>query len=281
VEFGMGDAVLQGVGIGLRREHYGEILECTRVVDFLEIVPENFVAHGGRPLAVLHACAERWPIAAHGVSVSLGGADAFDAAYMRGLRALLDRCGTTQYSDHLCYAAIDGVAYYDLLPLPFSTAAARHAAARIREAEDLLQRPIAIENISYYATMPGSAQDEGAFVREVVERAQCDLLLDVNNVYVNAINHGCDPFEMLWALPTERAVRIHLAGHIREGVRLLDNHGAAVDPTVWSMYRAVIQRHGPIPTLLEWDTNIPSLDRVLDEADLARTILRAQAQEVA
>lgn len=281
----MGDVAVYGVGIGLRREHYGEILGCTRALDFLEIVPENFVGRGGRPLAVLEACAQRWPIAAHGVSASLGGPDPFDAEYLEGLRALLDRCRVTAYTDHLCYAAIGGTSYYDLLPLPFSTAAATHAATRIRECQDRLQRPVAIENISYYAAMPGSTSDEGAFVREVVERADCGLLLDVNNVYVNAINADRDPFEMLWALPTERAVRIHLAGHVREGVRLIDNHGTAVDPTVWAMYRAVIERHGAIPTLLEWDTDVPSLDRVLDEADLARAIVTevaaAPAQEVA
>jgi uncharacterized protein len=281
----MGDVAVHGVGIGLRREHYAEILGCTRALDFLEIVPENFVARGGRPLAVLDACAQRWPIAAHGVSVSLGGPDPFDAEYLGGLRALLDRCRVTAYTDHLCYAAAGGTSYYDLLPLPFSAAAATHAAARIRECQDRLQRPVAVENISYYATMPGSTSDEGDFVREVVERADCGLLLDVNNVYVNAVNADRDPFEMLWALPTERAVRIHLAGHVREGVRLVDNHGTAVDPTVWAMYRAVIERHGAIPTLLEWDTDVPSLDRVLDEADLARAILAdvalALAQEVA
>jgi uncharacterized protein len=269
----MSSAAVTGVGIGLRREHYGEILDCARPLDFLEIVPENFVGRGGRPLALLRACAERWPIAAHGVSMSLGGPDAFDQEYVVGLGGLLDACGTGRYTDHLCYAAIDGVAYHDLLPLPFTSAAARHAAARISELRDRLGRPVAVENISYYAVMPGSEKDEADFVREVIERADCELLLDVNNVYVNAINHGCDPFEMLWSLPTERAVQIHLAGHIREGERLLDNHGEAVCDPVWAMYRAVIERHGAIPTLIEWDTHIPPLGRVLDEADAARAIL--------
>ncbi len=273
----MQNAGIAGVGIGLRREHYGEILQCTRPLDFLEIVPENFVGRGGAPLSLLRRCAERWPIAAHGVSVSPGGGDAFDGDYLAGLGALLGECGVERYTDHLCYAAIGGVAYYDLLPLPFCTAAARHTAARIVELGDRLQRPIAVENISFYATMPGSVQDEGDFVREVIERADCGLLLDVNNVYVNAVNHGCDPLEMLWALPTERAVHIHLAGHIREGERLLDNHGAAVGDPVWALYRAVMGRHGPIPTLVEWDTAIPALDRVLDEADKARAILQACA----
>ncbi len=273
----MGKHTVHGVGIGLRREHYGEILQCSRTIDFLEIIPENFVRHGGRPLEMLRQCAERWAIAAHGVSMSLGGRDDLDEGYATGLAQLLDVCGSERYTDHLCYAAIDGVSYFDLLPLPFSTASARHAAGRITQVRDRLRRPIAVENISYYATMPGSSQAEGAFIHEVVERADCGLLLDVNNVYVNAINHDRDPFEMLWELPTERAVQIHLAGHVREGVRLIDNHGAAVNDTVWAMYRAVIERHGPIATLLEWDTNIPALDRVLDEADKARAIQQACA----
>jgi hypothetical protein len=263
---------LHGVGIGLRREHYDAIVGCDRQLDFLEIIPENFVDHGGNPRRVLERCAQRWPIAAHGVSLSIGGPDPFDRAYVAGLRALLDALDVAVYTDHLCYAAIDGSAFFDLLPLPFTTAAARHAAARILEIQDRLGLPVAVENITYYATMPGSACSEGAFVTEVVERAQCGLLLDVNNVYVNARNHGLDPLRALLELPLERTQQIHLAGFCPEAGRLIDDHGAPVHDDVWALYRAAIERIGPAPTLVEWDNAIPSLSRLLDEADRARAI---------
>ncbi len=265
-------AVLHGVGVGLRREHYDAILACDRQLDFLEVTPENFVEHGGNPLRVLERCAQRWPIAAHGVSMSLGGPDPFDPSYVDGLRRLLETLEVATYTDHLCYAAIDGFAFFDLLPMPFSTAAARHAASRIRELRDRLERPVAVENITYYATMPGSACSEGAFVTEVIERADCGLLLDVNNAYVNARNHGLDPLRALLELPIERAVQIHLAGFCPEGGRLIDDHGAPVHDDVWRLYRAVIERIGPVPTLVEWDNAIPSMSRLLDEADHARAI---------
>jgi hypothetical protein len=267
----------EGVGIGLRREHYATIASCERRLDFLEIIPENFVGHGGNPLRVLEQCAAKWPIAVHGVSMSVGGIDPFDATYLAGLRDLLRRLDAALYTDHLCYAAIGGVSYFDLLPLPFSGAAARHAAARVRELQDRLERPIAIENITYYAAMPGSTGDEGDFVTEVIERADCGLLLDVNNVYVNARNHGRDPVTSLLALPLARARQIHLAGFCAEDGRLIDDHGAAVHDDVWQLYRIAVERIGPVPTLIEWDNAVPPLDRVLDEADRARAIQQLAA----
>lgn len=263
---------IAGVGIGLRREHYAELLACERQLDFLEITPENYVGHGGWPRQVLRSCAERWPIATHGVSMSPGGPDPLEPGAIASLRALMDEVGSHTYSDHLCYASIAGTAFYDLLPLPWCTAAAKHTAARVRELQDRLQRPLALENISYYAVMPGSVDDEGAFVREVIERAGCGLLLDVANVFVNASNFGRDPFELLHALPLEHAVQVHLAGSVLEDGRRIDNHGAPVHDTVWRMYEAVIARCGALPTLVEWDNAIPPLARVLDEADRARAI---------
>ena len=270
--------LMQGVGIGLRREHYAELLACSRRIDWLEIVPENYVDAGGRHRAMLDACCERWPVLAHGVSVSVGGPDPLPSAYLTALRALLERIDAPFYTDHLCYAAIDGTVFHDLLPLPFTDEAVRHTATRIRELADRLERPVAVENITYYATMPGSAMSEGEFVTAVCEEADCGLLLDVNNAYVNAMNHGLDPLASLLALPLSRTRQIHLAGHVQEGPRLLDNHGHPVDGAVWALYRAALQRLGPIPTLLEWDTCIPPLDRVLDEADMARTIYQEVAQ---
>jgi uncharacterized protein len=263
-----------GVGIGLRREHFAAIERCERTVDWLEIIPENYVGYGGAARRNLAHCRERWPVVAHGVSLSLGGPDPLPGEYVAGLRRLLDELQAPFYTDHLCYATIDGINFYDLLPLPFTEEAVRHTAGRIRELTERLGRPVAVENITYYAEMPGGQLSEGQFVTAVVEEAGCGLLLDVNNVYVNAKNHGLDPLAVLEALPLHRTRQIHIAGHVEEGGRLLDNHGRPLVDPVWQLYEQALARVGPVPTLLEWDTDIPALDRVLDEADRAREIWR-------
>ena len=263
----------------MRREHYAELAKCTRELDWLEIVPENYVRPGGVARARLDEFRERWQIIAHGVSASVGGPDPLDAdGYISDLKTLLDELEVPFYTDHLCYTQIGGNTFYDLLPLPFTEEAAKHAAARIRELADRLERPVLVENISYYAVMPGSGLSEGEWITAVVEEADCGLLFDINNVYVNAVNHKEDPFELMWSMPMHRARQIHLAGHVVEGPRIVDDHSSPVVDTVWKMYRAALERIGPIPTLLEWDTNIPPLDRVLDEADKARAIYREVTQ---
>lgn len=264
-----------GVGIGLRPCHYDAIVACERPLDWLEIIPENYVDRGGRHPAVLARVAERWPVIAHGVSTSIAGPDPFDREYLAGLRRLLDRLDPPFYSDHLCYAAAGGRTTFDLLPVPRCEEAVLHVAARARELADRLERPLVLENITYYATMPGSTMGEGEFITAVLEAAECGLLLDLNNVYVNARNHGRDPLADLDELPLARTRQIHLAGFTPDldGI-LLDSHGSAVADGVWELYRAVIERLGPVPTLIEWDTDIPVLDRVLDEADRARAIVR-------
>ncbi|MEX1363218.1 MAG: DUF692 domain-containing protein [Nannocystaceae bacterium] len=266
-----------GVGIGLRREHFAAIETTDRELDWLEIIPENYVGHGGAVRRNLVRCRERWPVVAHGVSMSLGGPDPLDSEYVRGLKQLLDELEAPFYTDHLCYATIGGTNFYDLLPLPFTDEAVLHTAARIRELADRLERPVAVENISYYAKMPGGAMTEGQFVSEVVREADCGLLLDVNNVFVNACNHDEDPRASLEALPYDRALQIHIAGHIDQGGRKLDTHGRPLVPEVWSLFEHALTLTGPVPTLLEWDTDIPPLDRVLDEADRARAIWREHA----
>lgn len=261
-----------GVGIGLRREHYGTLPSTQRHVDWLEIIPENYVGVGGLARRRLDECRERWPVIAHGVSMSIGGPDPLPVEYIAGLKTLLDELDAPYYTDHLCYASIGGTQFYDLLPLPYTDDAVRHTAARVRELQDRLERPVALENISFYAFMPGSTLTHAEFVTEVLREADCGLLLDVNNVFVNANNHGLDPLEALEALPLERTLQMHIAGHVVEGPRLLDTHGAPLVPGVWALYRAALERLGPIPALLEWDTEIPELDRVLDEADTARGV---------
>ncbi|MEM7151350.1 MAG: DUF692 domain-containing protein [Myxococcota bacterium] len=265
-------STLKGVGIGLRREHFAAIGGCDRALDWLEIIPENYVGRGGLVRRNLAQCRERWPVVAHGVSLSLGGPDPLDLEYVAGLKQLLDELEAPFYTDHLCYATIGGRNFYDLLPLPFSEEAVVHCAGRIRELADRLERPVGVENISYYAEMPGGSLSEGEFVSAVVTEAGCGLLLDVNNVYVNARNHDEDPVAALESLPLDAALQVHLAGHIEEGGRLLDNHGAPVLDEVWSLYRHALSKTGPVPTLIEWDTDIPPLDRVLDEADRAREL---------
>jgi uncharacterized protein (UPF0276 family) len=265
-------ARLEGVGIGLRRAFHEEILATTRRVDWLEIVAENFAGLARRPAYVLERCAERWPIVSHGVALSVGGRDSMDA-YVANLRPLLERLQPPFFSDHLCYSTIGGRQTFDLLPLPFHAEAVRHVAQRAREIQERAGYPLLLENITYYAVMPGSEMSEPDFVRTVLEEANVGLLLDVNNLYVNAVNHGTDPIGALDRLPLDRVRQIHLAGFTREGSLLLDTHSRPVADTVWSLYREVLRRAGPVPTLIEWDQSIPSLDAVLDEADRARAIL--------
>lgn len=263
---------LRGVGIGLRRQFHDEILRTSRRIDWLEIIAENFMGLGGRPQYVLAQCRERWPIVPHGVALSVGGPDSMDR-YLEVLGPLLDDLDAPFFSEHLCYASIGGTQSFDLLPLPFHEEAVAHAARRARNVAERLGRPLILENITCYAVMPGSEMTEPAFVRAVLDRADCGLLLDVNNLYLNATNHGIEAGVLLDGLPLERVRQIHLAGCSQEGDVLLDTHSSAVKPPVWDLYRDVIRRLGPIPTLIEWDQRIPSLDAVLDEADRARTIL--------
>ncbi len=263
---------MRGVGIGLRRELHAALLKTERRVDWLEVVPENFMDVGGRPRWVLDQCRERWPLVTHGVSLSLGNRTP-DPTYLDALGAVIDRVDPPYFSDHACWTSLDGVESMDLLPLPWSPIAAERLAAHARVACERIGRPLVLENITTYAVMPGSTMTEGAFLRAALEEASAFLLLDVNNVYVNAVNHGRDPLELLMELPLERVRQIHLAGHRREGDLLLDTHDGPVSEPVLALYRAALERTGPVPVLIEWDQRIPALDVVLDEADRARAIL--------
>jgi len=269
----------RGIGIGLRRPHHEAILETSRCIDWVAIAPENYLDRGGRSLRVLAACAERWPLQAHGVSLSLGGPDPLDRELLDKTRALLDRIGCGEFTEHACLARAGGAQFHDLIPVPWTDEAVRHMAARVRQAAELLDRPVALENISTYCVMPGSRMTECEFVRAVCEEADAGLLLDVNNVYVNARNHDRDPVRMLDELPLDRTRYIHLAGFADEGWVVIDNHGAAVSEEVWSLYAEAIRRLGPVPTLIEWDLHIPPLDVVLDQADRARAVQEAALRE--
>lgn len=271
-----------GVGIGLRREFFDELPATARPLDWVELLTENHLGWGGRAARALEACRARWPVVPHGVCLDLGGPDPLCDEYLEGLAALVERTGAPWFSDHVCYARLDGTYLHDLLPLPFTREAAAHVAARARAARARVGRPLLVENPSYYALMPGAELSEADFLRAVVEQADCGLLLDVNNVWVNAFNHGYDPRAFLDALPLERVGQVHLAGHeVRPDV-ILDTHAAPVADPVWDLYRELLERIGPVSTLIEWDADIPSLDAVLDEADRARALLaRAAPSEVA
>jgi uncharacterized protein len=264
---------VRGIGIGLRRDFHDELLQSPRggAVDWLEIVAENFMGMGGRPARVLAAARERWPIVAHGVALSVGGPDPLDP-YLAAVKPLLDSLAVPFFTDHLCYASLGGFQSFDLLPLPFHEAAVEHVAERARQAQNRLERPLLLENITYYAAMPGSDRSEATFLHEVLAEANCGLLLDLTNVYVNALNHGHDPRAQLELLPLSRVGQIHLAGPSRDGDLWLDTHSTKVPAPVWELYRETLARTGPVPTLIEWDQSIPSLDAVLDEAERARQI---------
>ncbi len=273
-------------GIGLRRVHFDQLDQLGDGIDFLEIVSENFMRFGGRPRRVLEELRGRFPIIPHGVALSVGGPDALDGRYLASLKALLDWLEPPWFSDHLAYSSAFGVEYHELLPLPFTEEAVRHAAGRASEVQQRMDRPLLLENPTYYLRMPGAQMTEAEFIRAVIERADCGLLLDVNNVYVNAINHGYDPHAFIDAMPLERVRQLHIAGHDASGEFLIDTHGARVDPKVLDLYAYTLNKLGPTWSLLEWDHDLPPLAGLLEESDRVRgvgtrALGRAAAQEAA
>jgi uncharacterized protein len=237
------------------------------------------MAMHGRPKYVLDACLERWPLVPHGVAASVGSgrSDNYDTE----LQKLCDHIDPSFYSDHLCYSSLGGHESFDLLPLPRTHEAVDRVAARARALTSRVGLPMLLENITYYAEMPGAQMPEHTFLERVLEASDCGLLLDLNNVYLNAKNHGEDPHAVLLRMPMHKVRQIHLAGFSRQGDVLLDTHAAPVVDAVWDLYRETLARTGPVPTLIEWDQDIPSLDAVLDEADKARQILQGFAPKEA
>jgi uncharacterized protein (UPF0276 family) len=257
---------VHGAGLGLRRSFLAELAAGTfpDFPDFFEVAPENWMGMGGRYARQLRAFTERHPLVCHGLSLSIGGPLPLDEQFLRDLRAFLDLHQVRLYSEHLSYTTDDGQ-LYDLLPIPFTAEAVDYVAARVRQVQDVLGRRIALENVSYYAA-PGQEMSELDFLLAVLEKADCDLLLDVNNIYVNAINHRYDANAFLDALPAERIAYIHIAGHYEEAPDLrVDTHGADVIPEVWALLDRAYARCGVIPTLLERDFNIPPLPELLAE----------------
>lgn len=259
-----------GFGLGLRRPHYAAFLEGTVAVDFVEVISENFMVAGGRPLRTLDQVRAHYPVALHGVSLSIGSAGGLRTDYLARLRALADRIEPLWVSDHLCWTGNAHFNSHDLLPLPYTAEALDVVCANIAQAQDALGRTLVIENPSSYLVFPDQAMPEWAFLAELTARTGCDLLLDVNNIYVSAQNHGFDAMAYLDGIPADRVRQIHLAGHSRGEHLLIDTHDQPVPDPVWALYRAALARCGAVATMIERDDNIPELGELLDELALAR-----------
>ena len=268
-----------GAGLGFRRELLPAL--NTRVpdaIDFFELAPENWIELGGLYARDLRRFTERHPFVCHGLSLSLGGPTPLDELLLTKIRQFMDTHGIALYTEHLSYCSDDGH-LYDLLPIPFTEEAVKYVAARIRRAQDILERRIAIENASYYTPSPIAEMDEASFIRAILDEADCDLHLDVNNVFVNSVNHRYDPVAFLQTMPTERIVYMHMAGHYDEAPDLIvDTHGADVIEPVWSLLDAAYRIHGVAPTLLERDFNIPPLDELVCEVERIARIQRQHRQ---
>ncbi|MBS0229306.1 MAG: DUF692 domain-containing protein [Proteobacteria bacterium] len=276
---------LHGFGLGLRPPHYASLLEGDAgAVDWLEIVSENFMVAGGRPLAMLDRCAERWPLAMHGVSLNIGGSDPLDGEYLQALSKLARRVRPALISDHLCWTRHQGVQFHDLLPLPQDEASLRHVAMRVHQVQDAIGTQLVLENVSSYLRYAGDTLGEAEFLSALVAETGCGLLLDVNNVYVNAHNHGIDPIDYFNALPAPAVKQIHLAGHSADALGsglLIDTHDAPVCAEVWSLYGQAMRHFGQVPTMIERDDHIPPLDALLAELDIARGIAASVRLELA
>jgi uncharacterized protein len=261
-----------GIGVGLRVPHYKTIFEHHPAVDFFEIISENFMLEGGKPLYHLGRVLESYRVVQHGVSLAIGGPAEPDRDYLCRLKRLLTRVDSPWLSDHFCWGGVPGANLHDLLPLPHTSAAVRRVSERARRIQDFLERPLALENTSSYLQFRSSTMPEWEFIGEIAERAEIGLLLDVNNVYVSAFNHGFDPYEFVRNLPHHRIVQIHLAGHTNLGSYIIDTHDGHVIEPVWELYRETIELTGPVSTLIEWDDKIPDLCVLLAEAERARRV---------
>jgi uncharacterized protein len=261
-----------GFGVGLRRPHYLHILEQRPAMDWFEVTSENFMVAGGRPLEVLEGVRAHYPIVMHGVSLSVGSSDPLNRTYLDSLRRAAQRFEPAWISDHLCWTGVGGRNVHDLLPLPYNEETVTHVAGRIRQVQDILERTILIENVSSYMTFRSSRLEEWEFLNAVAEQADCAILLDINNIFVNAFNHHFDPIRYLDAIPAKRVVQFHLAGHSDHGTYLIDTHDHPIRAEVWTLYQHSVRRFGRVPTLIEWDDNIPEFEVLAATAAEARRL---------
>jgi uncharacterized protein (UPF0276 family) len=273
-------ASLSGFGLGLRKPHYRDFLEGRAAADFVEVISENFMVAGGRPRDVLRRVREHYPVALHGVSLSVGSADGVDRDYLRRLRTLANEIEPAAVSDHLCWTRVDGVNSHDLLPLPYTEEALDIVCDNLAIAQDSLGRAMLIENPSSYIAFPGT-MTEWEFLAEMARRSGCGLLLDVNNIFVSAANHGFDAGAYLAGIPAAHVAQIHLAGHSQGQDLLIDTHDQPVPGGVWALYAEAVALVGPVPAMIERDDNIPPIGDLLDELVMARQIAVNAARQVA
>lgn len=261
-----------GFGLGLRAQHYTDILDGDPPIDWFEVISENYLVPGGQPLRMLDKIRARYPIVMHGVSLSIASTAPFDEDYLKGLKTLADRTEPKFVSDHLCWTGVHGVNLHDLLPFPYTREALDHVVSRIQHVQDFLKRPIALENVSTYVQFGHSEMQEWEFIAEMTKRTDCWLVFDVNNVYVSAFNHDYSADEFIAGIPADRVVQFHLAGHEHNMTHIIDTHDALVCDAVWDLYRKSLQRFGPVSTIIERDDDIPPLADMVTELSRARVI---------
>ncbi|MCK5724044.1 MAG: DUF692 domain-containing protein [Gammaproteobacteria bacterium] len=261
-----------GYGLGLRKEHYETVLTERPKVDWFEIVSENYMVDGGKPLDYLTRIREHYPMVMHGVSMSIGSTEPLNFDYLKQLKELIKRVEPEWISDHLCWTGVNGLNLHDLMPLPYTEEAIQHVAERVSQVQDYLGQQILLENVSSYVSYTDSIMSEWEFFREVTERADCKILLDINNIYVSAYNHNFDPFTYLTAMPSERVYQFHLAGHTHENNLIIDTHDHPIADPVFDLYAAAVEHFGRVSTMIERDDNIPPLQELLDELEHVKNI---------
>ena len=261
-----------GFGLGLRPQHYTDILEGDPPIDWFEVISENYMVPGGQPLKMLDRIRARYPIVMHGVSLSIASTAPFNEDYLRDLKALAKRAEPKFISDHLCWTGVHGVNLHDLLPIPYTQEALDHVVSRVQHVQDYLGQEITLENVSTYVQFSHSEMAEWEFLAELTQRTGCWLLFDVNNVFVSAFNHDYDAIEFINGIPSDRVVQFHLAGHEHNMTHIVDTHDALVCDEVWDLYRAALRRFGPVSTIIERDDNIPPLAEMVDELEKARVL---------
>jgi len=269
-----------GYGLGLRKEHYDTLLEQRPpAVDWLEIISENYMVAGGKPLDYLTRIREHYPMVMHGVSMSIGSSAPLDMDYLKRLKALVDRVQPAWFSDHLCWTGVDGLNLHDLMPLPYTEEAIQHVADRISRVQDFMGRQMLLENVSSYLSYAESVMSEWEFLSAVAERADCLILLDINNIYVSAFNHNFDARDYLYAMPAERVYQFHLAGHSRQDNIIIDTHDHPIADPVYQLYALAVQHFGRVSTMIERDDHIPPLAELLDELAQLRRIGERQLKD--
>jgi len=263
---------IDGFGLGLRPDHYHDFLETRPRIDWLEIISENYMVPGGKPLYFLDKIRRDYPMVMHGVSMSIGSTDPLDMNYLRELKALIQRVQPGWVSDHICWTGVDHANLHDLLPMPNTEAALQHLVERVQRVQDFLGRQLVLENASTYVAFTADEMPEWEFVAALAKRSGCGILLDVNNVHVSAVNHGFDARRYIDAMPAEHIVQIHMAGHEDHGDYIIDTHDHPITPAVFELYRYALERLGWIPTMIERDDNIPPLAELLTELEQIRHI---------